>query len=145
MYCGRNKIPSYFTHLFAGSRRSVRKASTSNGLSPCASTGASGLRRWGGLRPTFRPYSSDYRGEEPTESFAGGYRSPSTIIKDEFRRYFQSGFDEPEVIPKETDIVIIGGGALGMSAAYWLKQCNPEGFTVTLIERDPTVSSIMEL
>lgn len=138
MYCGRNRLPSYFTHLFAGSRRYVRKASTNNELSPCASTGASGLRRWGGLRPTFRLYSSDYRGEEPTESYAGGYRSPATIVKDEFRRYFQSGFDEPEVVPKETDIVIIGGGALGMSAAYWLKQCNPEGFTVTLIERDPT-------
>ena len=42
-------------------------------------------------------------------------------------------------IPKETDYVIIGGGSFGLSTAYWLKKYNPEGFTLTVIERDPTV------
>lgn len=85
-----------------------------------------------------RQYSSDYRGEKPTEPYAGGYRSPLKLIKEEFGRYTKSDLEEPAVIPKETDILIIGGGALGMSAAYWLKQRNPEGYTVTLVERDPT-------
>ncbi|XP_064616339.1 FAD-dependent oxidoreductase domain-containing protein 1-like [Liolophura sinensis] len=44
---------------------------------------------------------------------------------------------EPEV-PAETDVLIIGGGIMGNSAAYWLKQRNPKGLTCTVVERDPT-------
>ena len=44
-----------------------------------------------------------------------------------------------EDIPIESDVVIVGGGIMGVSIAYWLKQRNPEGFTVTVVERDPMV------
>lgn len=39
-------------------------------------------------------------------------------------------------VPKETDILIIGGGAIGSAVAYWLKQRHPVGYKVTVIEKD---------
>ena len=46
---------------------------------------------------------------------------------------------EPEV-PYESDIVVVGGGLVGMMVAYHIKQLNPLAYGVTLIEKDPTVS-----
>jgi len=91
-----------------------------------------------------RPYSAGDRGkkgEPPTEPYAGAYRNPLDLVKNGFRRHGNDGNTSTSAdnIPRETDIVIIGGGALGMSAAYWLKQRHPEGYNVTLVERDPTV------
>ena len=50
---------------------------------------------------------------------------------------------DPIPIPRETDILVIGGAAIGSSVAYWLKQRNPEGFNATVVEQDPTVSLIL--
>jgi NADPH-dependent 2,4-dienoyl-CoA reductase/sulfur reductase-like enzyme len=44
------------------------------------------------------------------------------------------------VFPEHCDIVIIGGGAIGSSIAYWLKQRAPNAITVTVIEKDPSVN-----
>lgn len=44
------------------------------------------------------------------------------------------------VFPEHCDIVIIGGGAMGSSIAYWLKQRAPNAITVTVIEKDPLVN-----
>ena len=43
-------------------------------------------------------------------------------------------------IPKQSDFVIIGGGSVGLSTAYWLKERNPPGFSLTVIDKDPTYS-----
>ena len=43
-------------------------------------------------------------------------------------------------MPRETDVLVVGGGAVGSSVAYWLKQRNPKGMNVTVVERDPSVS-----
>ncbi|PSN57396.1 hypothetical protein C0J52_02879 [Blattella germanica] len=45
-----------------------------------------------------------------------------------------------EVFPEHCDIAIIGGGAMGSSIAYWLKQRAPNALSVTVIERDPLVN-----
>ncbi|XP_021929325.1 FAD-dependent oxidoreductase domain-containing protein 1-like isoform X3 [Zootermopsis nevadensis] len=44
------------------------------------------------------------------------------------------------VFPEHCDIAIIGGGAMGSSIAYWLKQRAPNAITVTVIEKDPSVN-----
>lgn len=38
------------------------------------------------------------------------------------------------------DIVVIGGGGVGASIAYWLKKRGGDGINVVVLEKDPTVS-----
>lgn len=38
------------------------------------------------------------------------------------------------------DVLIIGGGGVGSSIAYWLKKRAREGLNVVVLEKDPTVS-----
>ena len=83
---------------------------------------------------------SGTKGEKPTEPYPGQYRSPSRLIKEQFKPYGLNATEEMDpIIPKQVDILIIGGGAIGMSAAYFLKHFNQRGFSVTVVERDPMV------
>lgn len=48
----------------------------------------------------------------------------------------------PNLPPERADIVIVGGGVIGWSIAYWLKQKEMirEGVKVIVVEKDTTVS-----
>ncbi|XP_033490572.2 FAD-dependent oxidoreductase domain-containing protein 1 [Epinephelus lanceolatus] len=48
----------------------------------------------------------------------------------------------PDLPPERADIVIVGGGVMGWSVAYWLKQKERVrgGVKVVVVERDPTYS-----
>nr|XP_037269760.1 FAD-dependent oxidoreductase domain-containing protein 1-like [Rhipicephalus microplus] len=62
------------------------------------------------------------------------------ILRDEFRGYMKpksSEVQEP-LFPKEVDILVVGGGIMGSSIAYWLKQRAPESFSLAVLERDLT-------
>lgn len=46
------------------------------------------------------------------------------------------------LFPKHVDVVIIGGGAVGSSVAYWLKEkTGKDAISVVVLEKDSTVSS----
>lgn len=49
----------------------------------------------------------------------------------------------PNLPPERADIVIVGGGVMGWSIAYWLKQKERVrgGVKVVVVERDTTVSA----
>ncbi|KYN17919.1 FAD-dependent oxidoreductase domain-containing protein 1 [Trachymyrmex cornetzi] len=52
---------------------------------------------------------------------------------------FDKLWGRPQVIPSTCDVLIIGGGAIGSSIAYWLKQkVYREEFSVVVVEKDPT-------
>nr|VZI36311.1 unnamed protein product [Spirometra erinaceieuropaei] len=41
-------------------------------------------------------------------------------------------------VPKQTDVLVIGGGVIGWAVAYWIRFLSRT--TVTVVERDPTLS-----
>ncbi|XP_064458174.1 FAD-dependent oxidoreductase domain-containing protein 1-like [Ornithodoros turicata] len=67
-------------------------------------------------------------------------RKVFNIFKEEFKGYLKPrSKDIPEPpFPKEVDILVVGGGIMGSSIAYWLKQRAPESFTLNVLERDLT-------
>ncbi|KAK7496987.1 hypothetical protein BaRGS_00011723 [Batillaria attramentaria] len=70
---------------------------------------------------------------------AGRYRSPWSILKEEFKGVAQGqSIDNALPVPRETDVLVIGGGAVGSSVAFWLKNRNPKAMSVTVLERDPS-------
>ena len=62
----------------------------------------------------------------------------TTLFGGSFSRKINGWAKDETEFPEQTDIAIIGGGAIGSSVAYWLKLRDP-GCQVHVIERDDTV------
>lgn len=91
------------------------------------------------LQRTFS--SHDDKPPVPVIPRAGSHRSPWEVLKEEFRALKQGNFTSESSnvkVPRESDILIIGGGLIGSSVAYWLKQRNPKALSITIVERDPS-------
>jgi FAD-dependent oxidoreductase domain-containing protein 1 len=52
--------------------------------------------------------------------------------------YFIQNRERQTLFQHHCDVLVIGGGAIGSSAAYWLKQKGADGINVVVVERDPT-------
>ena len=44
-----------------------------------------------------------------------------------------------EGLEAQYDMIVVGGGAIGCSVAFWLMQRVIEGFKILVVERDPQV------
>nr|XP_022902275.1 FAD-dependent oxidoreductase domain-containing protein 1 [Onthophagus taurus] len=67
------------------------------------------------------------------------------ILKDDFRRKPAKFNDANQVggldniFPRHVDILVVGGGAIGTSIAYWIKEKSGlKGVNLAVIEKDPT-------
>ena len=69
-----------------------------------------------------------------TQPVAGSYHDPVEIIRKEM-----SGKGVNIEAPAETDVLIIGGGAMGLCVAYWLAKRCLGAMKITVVEKDPTV------
>ncbi|KAB0794704.1 hypothetical protein PPYR_11543 [Photinus pyralis] len=79
--------------------------------------------------------------EEPEHPFKRTVR----ILTDDVRNFLKSplrGFSPPsDIFPRHADILIIGGGAVGSSIAYFLKEkTGLRGVNIVVIEKDTTYS-----
>jgi hypothetical protein len=96
------------------------------------------------LRDNSSDSGKDGEGSEEKEfkvPGAGTYRSPWVIIKEEVKSVagtYTTGEVTPaeNKIPREADVLVIGGGLVGNACAYWIKKRNPKGVNITIVERD---------
>lgn len=58
------------------------------------------------------------------------------VMKQDVLHYFGK---QEEFMTEHADVVIIGGGIIGSSVAYWMKTRAGKGISVAVIEKDPTV------
>ncbi|XP_023940297.1 FAD-dependent oxidoreductase domain-containing protein 1 [Bicyclus anynana] len=77
----------------------------------------------------------------------------SSKHKHPFTRTWETLFSEAKsgfrlkdpLYPEHADVVIVGGGYIGASSAYWLKTRAGEGLSVVVLERDPMYNSTQQM
>lgn len=84
--------------------------------------------------PFVKPFEATYVANRPIDPinraldhFRRAKNKKGNFLKDDFFAFY--------------DVVIIGGGIIGQSVAYWLAQRIPGGINICVIERDPSYRS----
>lgn len=94
------------------------------------------------IRRTFRLLGNDMRKIKdffvPKEDKYDGEPRPLN----EVQKVSKVKNELPDEFQTHCDVLIIGGGGIGSSAAYWLKQRARNGLNVVVVEKDETVSMI---
>jgi len=49
-------------------------------------------------------------------------------------------YEDDKIFPKTVDILIVGGGVIGSSIAYWLQNKCRDGLTIAVVEKDLSVN-----
>lgn len=88
----------------------------------------------------YQPFSSSSDTEDPIQR-------TWRIIKSDIKRGVQKlndpfqEYHENSIFPEHCDVLIVGGGIMGSSIAYWLKQRALDGLRVVVVEKDTTVNT----
>lgn len=57
------------------------------------------------------------------------------LANDPFNQY-----EDNKIFPKTVDILIVGGGVIGSSIAYWLQNKCRDGISIAVVEKDLSVN-----
>lgn len=52
-------------------------------------------------------------------------------------------YQDNQIFPKTVDILIIGGGVIGSSIAYWIQNKCRDGVTIAVVEKDLSVNKVI--
>lgn len=97
-----------------------------------------------------------YKHDPPSEN-SKNYYDPDAINEnplDRCKRFFSRDFkelvnkcndpfgeyEEDKIFPKTVDVMIIGGGVIGSSIAYWLQNKCRDGLTIAVVDKDLSVN-----
>nr|CAD7438120.1 unnamed protein product [Timema bartmani] len=86
---------------------------------------------------------SNYGPPQSENPFSRTLNILSNDIRNAKSKLFNDGVDIPHQFPSHCDVIVIGGGVVGSSIAYWLKEKAGQGLSVVVVEKDPSRCSFV--